>query len=117
MPDNGTLRPTFTSPGACARATPDRPIAAAPESIVRRVIEPFDVSFFIVVLPKIFPEFLLHSKIGAPDAVVRAQRLLVAFERDAAGFQHITMVGGFKRLGDALLDQQDGQFRLPADFD
>ena len=32
-----------------------------------------------------------------------------AFHRDAAGFQHIAAVAGFQRLGDALLDQQDGQ--------
>src|ERR1700722_20986004 len=112
MPDNGTIRPTFTSLGACARATPDRPIAAAPESTERRVIEPFDILFFIVVLPNFFSEFFLHPKflhpeVSAPDAVVRAQRLLVAFERDAAGLQHIAVVGRFKRFGPALLDQQD----------
>jgi len=37
MPDSGTIRPTLTSAGCCARATVDRPIAATPESTVRRV--------------------------------------------------------------------------------
>src|ERR1700689_3520103 len=63
MPDIGTIRPTFTSAGACARATPDRPIAAAPESTGRRVTKPFDVLFFMVILPK-FSSVFLHSKIS-----------------------------------------------------
>src|ERR1700733_1176554 len=61
MPDIGTIRPTFTSAGACARATPDRPIAAAPDSTVRRVTKPFDV-FFMVILPKFFfPIFFTYQ--------------------------------------------------------
>src|SRR5579863_7592384 len=109
MPDIGTIRPTFTSAGACARATPDRPIAAAPESTVRRVTKPFDVLFFMVILPNSRPFFciprFLHSKISPPDAVVRAKRLLVAFERHATGFQHVAVVRRLQRFGHALLDQ------------
>jgi hypothetical protein len=43
MPDSGTIRPTLTSAGCCARATVDSPMAAAPESTVRRVNAVFDL--------------------------------------------------------------------------
>ena len=51
----------------------------------------------------------LHSKISAPHAFVRHQRLVRPFHRDAAGLQHVAVVAGLQRLGDALLDQQDRQ--------
>src|SRR5271168_1998613 len=119
MPDIGTIRPTFTSAGACARAMLDRPIAAAPESTVRRVTKPFDV-FFILSSRNSFRFFLrprfLHTEISPSYAVVRAQRLLVAFERYATGLQDIAMIGRLKRFGHALFDQQNGQLRLFADL-
>ena len=59
----------------------------------------------------------LHAEIGLADAIVRPQGLIVAFEHDAAGLENVAVVGGFKRLCDALFDQQDRQVRLPADFD
>ena len=58
MPDSGTIRPTLTSAGCCARATVDNPMAAAPESTVRRVSDVFEIlsdalSWPIFVLPMV----------------------------------------------------------------
>src|SRR5262245_17483095 len=47
MPDSGTIRPTLTSAGCCARARPEIPTAAAPERTVRRVSP-------LVFLPLVF---------------------------------------------------------------
>ena len=35
--------------------------------------------------------------------------LVAALEHDPAGFQHIAVVAGFERLGNALLDEQEGK--------
>ena len=56
MPESGTIRPTLTSAGCCARATVDSPMAAAPESTVRRVTDVLEIllatlSWLILVLP------------------------------------------------------------------
>src|SRR6185312_1848357 len=101
MPDSGTIRPTLTSPGACARAIVDSPIAAAPDSTVRRVSEVFEIFPDALSWPIFVPSNIvvcrwLHAEIGLADAVVRPQGLIVAFERDAAGFEHIAVVGRFK---------------------
>ena len=47
----------------------------------------------------------LHAEIGLADAIVRPQGLIVAFEHDAAGLENVAVVGGFKRLRDALFDR------------
>src|SRR5438445_13814563 len=95
-------------------------MAAAPESTVRRVSDVFEIlsdalSWPIFVLPMVLFCWL-HAEISPADAVVRPQGLIVAFERDAARFENVAMVGGFKRLCHALFDQQDRQVRLPANF-
>src|SRR3954451_16722921 len=119
MPDSGTIRPTLTSAGCCARATVDSPMAAAPESTVRRVTAVFDLlSWFIFDPP--FGSLIhrrLHAEIGLADTVVRTQSLIVAFERNTACLENVAVVGGLKCFRDALLDQQDGQVGLPADLD
>src|ERR1700712_6135849 len=120
MPDSGTIRPTLTSAGACARATVDSPMAAAPDSTVRRVSEVFEflLSWFIFVSSRWwFGCYWLHAEIGLADGVVRPQGLVVAFKCDAAGFEHVAVVGGFKGFRHPLFDQQDGELRLLADFD
>src|SRR5882757_9579726 len=123
MPESGTIRPTLTSAGCCARATVDSPMAAAPESTVRRVTDVFDVfsaplSWLIFVLPlRLLIDRSLHAEIRLADTVVRPQSLVVTFERDAAGLEDVAVIGGLQRFRDALLDQQDCQLRLPADFD
>src|SRR5450756_1711124 len=123
MPDRGTISPTLTSAGCCARATVDRPIAAAPESTVRRVSEAFDIlldalSWPIFVLPMVLLIVgSLHAEIGLADAIVRPQGLVVAFEYDAARLKNVAVISGFKRLRHALFDQQDRQVRLPTDVD
>src|SRR5688572_22467869 len=116
MPDSGTIRPTLTSAGCCARATVDRPMAAAPESTVRRVSDVFDIlASPIFVLPMVLLIVCWsHAEIGLADAVISPQGLVVAFQCDAAGFEHVTVVGGLERLRHALFDQQDRQVRLPA---
>src|SRR5258706_337046 len=123
MPESGTIRPTLTSAGCCARATVDSPTAAAPESMVRRVTDVFDIlldtlSWLIFVLPiRSLIDRLLHAEIGLAHTVVGPQSLIVAFERDAAGLEDVAAIGGLQGLRHALLDQQDCQLRLPANFD
>src|SRR6266436_9894045 len=122
MPESGT-RPTLTSAGCWARATVDSPMAAAPESTVRRVTDAFDIllailSWLILVLSfRSLIDRLLHAEIGLAHTVVRPQSLVVAFERDAAGLEDVAVIGGLQGFGHALLDQQDRQVRLPANID
>src|SRR5260221_8847481 len=123
MPESGTIRPTLTSAGSSARATVDSPMAAAPESTVRRVTDVFDIlldilSWLIFVLPiGLLIDRLLHAEIGLADTVVGPQGLIVAFERNAAGLKDVAVIGGLERFRHALLDQQYCQIRLPADLD
>src|SRR5207245_11663769 len=70
----------------------------------------------IFVLPMVLFSWL-HAEISPADAVVRPQSLVVALERDAARFENVAVVGGFKCLRHTLFDQQDREVRLPADFD
>ena len=51
---------------------------------------------------------LLHAEISSSNPVVGTQGLFVAFERDAAGFKHVSMIGRFECFRDSLFDQQDG---------
>src|SRR5260221_11773188 len=119
MPESGTIRPTLTSAGCCARATVDSPMAAAPESTVRRVSAVFDVpldafSWFIFVLPiRWLIDRRLHAEIGPAHAVVRPQGLIVAFERDPAGFENGPVIGGLAGLLRALLDRPCPRVRWP----
>src|SRR5713226_5281157 len=123
MPESGTIRPTLTSAGCCARAAVDSPMAAAPESTVRRVTDVLDVlsvifCWLIFILPvRSLIDRWSHAEIGPPDPVVRAQCLIVAFERDAASLEDVAVIGGLQRFRHALFDQQDRQVGLPADFD
>src|SRR5260370_37441113 len=113
MPESGTIRPTLTSAGSSARATVDSPMAAAPESTVRRVTDVFDIlldilSWLIFVLPiGLLIDRLLHAEIGLADTVVVPQRLIVAFERNAAGLKDLAVSGGLERIPHALLDHPD----------
>src|SRR5438046_9809846 len=107
MPESGTIRPTLTSAGCCARATLDSPMAAAPESTVRRVTDVFDIllailSWFILALPfRSLIDRLLHAEIGLAHAVVRPQSLVVAFARDAAGPDDVAVIVGLQGCGPA----------------
>src|SRR3954470_5584079 len=120
MPDSGTISPTLTSAGACARATPTRPTAAAPDSTVRGVravlVLPFYVLFILFAPWSLFLCWS-HAEIRFAHAVVGAQRVVVSLEHDVSGFEDIAVVGGFERFGDALLDQQHGQAGRSADID
>src|SRR5258708_12843392 len=100
MPESGTIRPTLTSAGSSARATVDSPMAAAPESTVRRVTDVFDIlldilSWLIFVLPiGLLIDRLLHAEIGLADTVVGPQGLIVAFERNAAALKALAATRG-----------------------
>src|SRR5689334_3463388 len=113
MPDSGTISPTLTSAGCCARATPDNPNAAAPDSMPRRVRDVVvDLRWFIVI--PFFGSMVCGSRaeIGPAHSVIRAQGLVASFESDAASFENVAVVGRFQRFRHALLDQEDCQFRL-----
>ena len=82
MPDSGTIRPTLTSAGCCARATVDEVRwRRQPESTVRRVSDVFEIlSDHVVLAPFVSrPNGAvcrwLHAEIGLADAVVRPQGL------------------------------------------
>src|SRR5215469_585613 len=113
MPDSGTISPTFTSAGCCARTTLDNPIAAAPVSTPRRVRDVFvDLRWFIV-----FPFFGSmicdsHAEIGPAHAIIRAQGLVAPFESDAARFENVAVIGRLQRFRYTLLDQENRQSGL-----
>src|SRR5215218_10236473 len=85
MPDSGTISPTLTSAGVCARATPARPIAAAPDSTVRRV-NPLDVlpldALFICRLPGLLFLFVTcRDRLFAPGRRRAAYRCCLRARR------------------------------------
>ena len=103
---------------ACARARRGA-IAAAPvarprPSAVRRPIE--DVFVIVAVSHAVVAQACGQPEIGPADPVVGEQCLIGSVEHHVAGFQHIAVVGQFQRLGDTLLDQQDGDAVLAVDL-
>src|SRR5262245_15415480 len=111
MPDSGTIRPTLTSAGCCARTTLDNPIAAAPVSTPRRVRDAVvDLRWFIVI--PFFGSMVYgsHAEIGLADAIIRAQGLVAPFESDAARLENIAVIGRFQRFRHALFDKENRQF-------
>src|SRR5258707_9358507 len=119
MPESGTIRPTLTSAGSSARATVDSPMAAAPESTVRRVTDVFDIlldilSWLIFVLPiGLLIDRLLHAEIGFADTVAGPQGLFVAFDPNPPGLKDLAVIGGLDRSRHALPDHTYFQIRLP----
>ena len=87
-PESGTIRPTFTSAGFCARAAdPRNGRAAALDTSVRRVSEPNFCCILFSSLGRRLEagDVASHTEIGLPDAVVGTQRRVRAFEDDATG--------------------------------
>src|SRR5579859_7424759 len=82
MPDSGTIRPTFTSAGACACTAVDSPLdnptAAAPESTVRRESRATDFLSCLMCCP---PGFLLFV-----DAIATCRDTPVLRDRRHARF-------------------------------
>src|SRR5258708_13253948 len=98
MPESGTIRPTLTSAGSSARATVDSPMAAAPESTVRRVTDVFDIlldilSWLIFVLPiGLLIDRLLHAEIGLADTLVGPPGLIPAFQLTAPALTNVSVI-------------------------
>src|SRR3981189_3892295 len=117
MPESGTIRPTLTSAGCCARAIVDSPMAAAPESTVRRVTDVFDIPLttlpWLILLLRFrsLIDGLLHAQIGLAHTVVRPQSLVVAFERNAAGLEDADVIGGLQGFASGLTAQHARQVR------
>ena len=114
-PDSGTSMAIFTSFAAWARARRGA-IAAAPvarpsPSAVRRPI----VDTFVMVRSPL-RSCVGQSQIGTANPVVGEQCLIVAFQHDVAGFQHVATIRQFQRLGDTLFHQQDGDAILAMDL-
>src|SRR5690349_21281483 len=77
MPDSGTIRPTLTSAGCCARASPESPTAAAPERTVRRVSP-------LVFVPLVFLFILFPYSLVLSGLVTCRDRLCGPDRRRAA---------------------------------
>src|SRR5436190_439405 len=128
MPDNGTSRPTLTSLGLCDFAGAPTSVSAAPGSTrllsISLTNDRFNMGFLLCVslfLCKRVCLFsnssrLLHAQVRLPHPIVGAQTLVVALQDDAAGFQHVAVVGGLERFGDALLHEQNRETGLLPDL-
>ena len=50
----------------------------------------------------------LHAQVSAPHPFIRHERGVRALQYNPARFEHIAVIAGFKRFGDALLDKEQG---------
>jgi len=50
----------------------------------------------------------LHAEISPPHPLIGHESGVRALQHDRAGFEHIAVIAGFERFGDALLDKEQG---------
>ena len=54
----------------------------------------------------------LHAEISPPHPLIGHESGVRALQHNPAGFEHIAVIAGFERFGDALLDKEQGHAAL-----